>query len=100
MPCAVTPTSLTEVLMMVPKVFGDDRGFFGRFKQRDFQQATVLDSHFALDNHSKSSQGVPRGRLYQIQLTCRVSSDQYQFDFLVSVGKSLLKPAMNSAGVR
>lgn len=33
-------------------------------------------------------------------LTCRVSSDQYQFDFLVSVDKSLPKPAMNSAGVR
>jgi hypothetical protein len=33
-------------------------------------------------------------------LTCRVSSDQSQLDFLVSVDKSFFKPAMNSAGVR
>jgi dTDP-4-dehydrorhamnose 3,5-epimerase len=68
MPYTVTPTALAEVLILEPKVFGDDRGFFFEsFNQRDFQQATGLDVHFVQDNHSKSSQGVLRGLHYQIQ---------------------------------
>lgn len=68
MPYKVTPTTLSEVLILEPKVFGDDRGFFFEsFNQRDFEQATGLDVHFVQDNHSKSSQGVLRGLHYQIQ---------------------------------
>jgi dTDP-4-dehydrorhamnose 3,5-epimerase len=68
MPYTVTPTDLPEVLILEPKVFGDDRGFFFEsFNQRDFQQATGLDMNFVQDNHSKSSQGVLRGLHYQIQ---------------------------------
>ena len=68
MPYTVTPTALPEVLILEPKVFGDDRGFFFEsFNQRDFQQATGLDVNFVQDNHSKSSQGVLRGLHYQIQ---------------------------------
>lgn len=68
MPYTVTPTALSEVLILEPKVFGDDRGFFFEsFNQRDFQQATGLDVRFVQDNHSKSSQGVLRGLHYQIQ---------------------------------
>ena len=64
----VTPTALPEVLMLEPKVFGDDRGFFFEsFNQRDFQQATGLDVNFVQDNHSKSSQGVLRGLHYQLK---------------------------------
>ena len=64
----VTKTDLPEVLILEPKVFGDDRGFFFEsFNQRDFQQATGLDVSFVQDNHSKSSQGVLRGLHYQIQ---------------------------------
>jgi dTDP-4-dehydrorhamnose 3,5-epimerase len=68
MPYTVTPTDLPEVLILEPKVFGDDRGFFFEsFNQKDFQQATGLDVNFVQDNHSKSSQGVLRGLHYQIQ---------------------------------
>jgi dTDP-4-dehydrorhamnose 3,5-epimerase len=68
MPYTVTPTALPEVLILEPKVFGDDRGFFFEsFNERDFQHATGLDVHFVQDNHSKSSQGVLRGLHYQIQ---------------------------------
>jgi len=43
MPYTVTPTALPEVLILEPKVFGDERGFFFEsFNQRDFQQATGL----------------------------------------------------------
>lgn len=68
MPYTVTPTALPEVLILEPKVFGDDRGFFFEsFNQRDFEQATGLHVQFVQDNHSKSSQGVLRGLHYQIQ---------------------------------
>lgn len=63
-----TPTALPEVLILEPKVFGDDSGFFFEsFNQRDFQQATGLNVDFVQDNHSKSSQRVLRGLHYQIQ---------------------------------
>lgn len=68
MPYTVIPTDLPEVLILEPKVFGDDRGFFFEsFNQRDFQQVTGLDVDFVQDNHSKSSRGVLRGLHYQIQ---------------------------------
>jgi dTDP-4-dehydrorhamnose 3,5-epimerase len=68
MPYTVTKANLPEVLILEPKVFGDDRGFFFEsFNQRDFQQATCLDVNFVQDNHSKSSQGVLRGLHYQIR---------------------------------
>lgn len=68
MPYTVTPTGLPEVLILEPKVFGDERGFFFEsFNQRDFQHTTGLDINFVQDNHSKSSQGVLRGLHYQIQ---------------------------------
>lgn len=68
MPYTVTLTAIPEVLILEPKVFGDDRGFFFEsFNQRDFQQITGLDVHFVQDNHSKSSKGVLRGLHYQIQ---------------------------------
>ena len=68
MPYTVTPTVLPEVLILEPKVFGDDRGFFFEsFNQRDFAQATKLDVQFVQDNHSRSAKGVLRGLHYQIQ---------------------------------
>ena len=68
MPYTVTSTAIPEVLILEPKVFGDDRGFFFEsFNQRDFQQITGLDVEFVQDNHSKSSKGVLRGLHYQIQ---------------------------------
>ena len=68
MPYSVIPTSLSDVLVLEPKVFGDDRGFFFEsFNQRDFNAATGLDVNFVQDNHSCSSKGVLRGLHYQIK---------------------------------
>ena len=68
MPYNVTPTTLPEVLILEPKIFVDDRGFFFEsFNQLHFQQATGLHVDFVQDNHSKSVQGVLRGLHYQIQ---------------------------------
>ena len=68
MPFVATPTALPEVLILEPKVFGDDRGFFFEsFNQRDFRQVTGVDTPFVQDNHSRSSKGVLRGLHYQIR---------------------------------
>ncbi len=59
--------AIPEVLLMTPKVFGDDRGFFMEsWNQRQFAEAG-LDLAFVQDNHSRSQQGVLRGLHYQIQ---------------------------------
>jgi dTDP-4-dehydrorhamnose 3,5-epimerase len=64
----VTPTAIPDVLIIEPKVFGDDRGFFYEsFNQKAFQDATGLDVDFVQDNHSKSARNVLRGLHYQIQ---------------------------------
>jgi dTDP-4-dehydrorhamnose 3,5-epimerase len=68
MPITVIPGSIPEVLVLVPKVFGDSRGFFYEsFNARDFTEATGVDAKFVQDNHSKSARGVLRGLHYQIQ---------------------------------
>ena len=68
MPYTVTNTALPEVLILEPKVYGDDRGFFFEsFNQLDFQKNTGLEVAFVQDNHSKSTRGVLRGLHYQIQ---------------------------------
>jgi dTDP-4-dehydrorhamnose 3,5-epimerase len=64
----VIQTEIPEVLILEPKVFGDDRGFFFEsFNERVFRQATGLEVHFVQDNHSRSSRGVLRGLHYQIR---------------------------------
>jgi len=63
-----TPTALPEVLILEPKVFGDDRGFFFEsFNARAFEQVTGLKRVFVQDNHSRSARNVLRGLHYQIQ---------------------------------
>lgn len=63
----VTPTAIPEVLLIEPKVFGDDRGFFYEsFNQKAFQEASGLDLTFVQDNHSKSARNVLRGLHYQV----------------------------------
>ena len=67
MPYTITETNLPEVLLLRPKIFFDDRGFFFEsFNQRDFIKATGINVDFVQDNHSKSSKGVLRGLHYQI----------------------------------
>lgn len=64
----VTPTSIPEVLIIEPKVFGDARGFFYEsFNQQAFNDATGGRHQFVQDNHSRSSKGVLRGLHYQIE---------------------------------
>ncbi|MDP3815468.1 dTDP-4-dehydrorhamnose 3,5-epimerase [Pseudomonas sp.] len=61
-------TELSDVLILEPKVFGDERGFFFEsFNARAFEQATGLTREFVQDNHSGSQRGVLRGLHYQLQ---------------------------------
>ena len=63
-----TPTAIPEVLIIEPKVFGDQRGFFFEsFNQEAFNHVTGLNANFVQDNHSRSAKGVLRGLHYQIQ---------------------------------
>ena len=64
----VIPTSIPDVLIIEPKVFGDARGFFFEsFNQRAFNEAVGQDVQFVQDNHSRSGKGVLRGLHYQVQ---------------------------------
>lgn len=64
----VTPTSIPDVLIIEPRVFGDSRGFFFEsFNQKNFSHATGLDIEFVQDNHSRSVKDVLRGLHYQIR---------------------------------
>jgi dTDP-4-dehydrorhamnose 3,5-epimerase len=64
----VTPTNLPEVLILEPKVFGDERGFFKEsYNRRAFNEAVGYDVQFVQDNHSRSSRGVLRGLHYQLE---------------------------------
>jgi dTDP-4-dehydrorhamnose 3,5-epimerase len=64
----VIPTAISDVLIIEPKVFGDERGFFlESFNQAAFNQATGLKLDFVQDNHSRSGQHVLRGLHYQIK---------------------------------
>ncbi len=63
----VIPTAIPDILIIEPKVFGDERGFFYEsFNQKAFNEATGLDVQFVQDNHSRSRQGVLRGLHYQL----------------------------------
>ena len=60
----VTSCAIADVLLIEPRVFGDERGFFFEsFNQRAFNLATGLAPSFVQDNHSKSARGVLRGPL-------------------------------------
>ena len=63
----VTPAAIPDVLILEPKVFGDERGFFFEsFNRQAFREATGLDVDFVQDNHSKSAKNVLRGLHYQL----------------------------------
>ena len=63
----VTPTAIPDVLILEPKVFGDERGFFFEsYNAKAFEQATGLKGEFVQDNHSKSAKNVLRGLHYQV----------------------------------
>lgn len=63
-----TPLAIPDVLLIEPKVFGDDRGFFYEsFNQRRFDKAVGRSVNFVQDNHSRSVKNVLRGLHYQIR---------------------------------
>jgi dTDP-4-dehydrorhamnose 3,5-epimerase len=63
----VTPTEIPDVLVLEPKVFGDERGFFMEsFNQGAFDAAVGRHVEFVQDNHSRSAKGVLRGLHYQL----------------------------------
>ncbi len=66
----VIATELPEVLILEPRVFGDDRGFFYEsFNAKKFGELTGVAVEFVQDNHSMSARNVLRGLHYQIQQT-------------------------------
>ncbi len=88
----VVPTKIPDVLIIEPKVFGDERGFFFEsFNKKTFEAATGITVDFVQDNHSKSSKGVLRGLHYQIKQPqgklVRVVSGEV-FDVVVDLRKS------------
>ena len=63
-----TPAAIPDVLVVEPRVFGDDRGFFYEsFNARKFKELTGLEPNFVQDNHARSAQHVLRGLHYQIR---------------------------------
>ena len=62
------PTPIEGLLVLEPKVFGDERGFFMEsYNQRMFRELTGTSPDFVQDNHSRSARGVLRGLHYQLQ---------------------------------
>lgn len=63
-----TPLAIPDVILLEPKIFGDDRGFFFEsFNQARFEAAIGRSMTFVQDNHSRSVKNVLRGLHYQIQ---------------------------------
>ena len=63
----VTPTELPDVLLIEPRVFSDERGFFFESWNRRALEAAGLRADFVQDNHSRSLRNVVRGLHYQIE---------------------------------
>ena len=88
----VVTTLLPGVLVVEPKIFGDERGFFFEsFNRRAFAKATGVDADFVQDNHSRSARNVLRGLHYQVQhaqgkLVRVVSGEVY--DVVVDIRRS------------
>jgi len=63
-----TPLSIPDVILLEPKVFGDERGFFFEsFNQKTFEDQIGQEVSFVQDNHSRSAKNVLRGLHYQIE---------------------------------
>ena len=66
----VIQTAIPDVLIIEPKVFGDERGFFlESFNQQTFREKTGVTAQFVQDNHSRSAKNVLRGLHYQVKQT-------------------------------
>jgi len=88
----IIPTEIPDVLIIEPKVFGDDRGFFFEsFNCMKFAEKTGIKTEFVQDNHSRSGKNVLRGLHYQLQQTqgklLRVVAGEI-FDIAVDIRQS------------
>ncbi len=64
----VVTTTIPDILILEPKVFGDERGFFFEsFNNRSWKELTGVELSFVQHNHSRSAGGVLRGLHYQMQ---------------------------------
>ena len=64
----VIQTTIPDVFIIEPKVFGDERGFFMEsFNEKTFREKTGVTANFVQDNHSRSTKNVLRGLHYQIK---------------------------------
>ena len=64
----IIPTAIPEVLLVEPRVFGDERGFFFEsYNERQWREQTGLNLQFVQHNHSRSARNVLRGLHYQIR---------------------------------
>lgn len=67
MSISVENCHIEGLLVITPRVFDDERGFFMEsYNKRDFQEATGLSDDFVQDNHSLSKRGVLRGLHFQV----------------------------------
>jgi len=85
-------TSIPDVLLFEPKIFGDERGFFYEsFNANAFEKATGIKTSFVQDNHSKSAKNVLRGLHYQTEYVqgklARVTQGEV-FDVAVDLRRS------------
>lgn len=63
----IEQTALAQLLVLTPRYFRDERGFFVEsYNRRAFAEATGADVEFVQDNHSRSARGVLRGLHYQL----------------------------------
>ena len=64
----VIKTALSEVLILEPTIFGDERGFFQEsYNKKAFDKAIGTNTSFVQDNHSRSKKNILRGLHYQIK---------------------------------
>jgi dTDP-4-dehydrorhamnose 3,5-epimerase len=86
----VIDTTIPDVKIIEPRVFGDERGFFLETFRVDWFKTNVADVTFVQDNHSKSSHGILRGLHYQLTQTqgklVRVTSGEV-YDVAVDMRK-------------
>jgi dTDP-4-dehydrorhamnose 3,5-epimerase len=67
MPFTFERTELPDVLLITPKVFGDERGFFMETYRREAFRAAGIEAPLVQENHSRSAAGILRGLHYQRQ---------------------------------
>lgn len=88
----VIRSSIPDVLILEPKVYGDERGFFFEsYNEKVLAEVAGITAHFVQDNHSRSAKNVLRGLHYQIKQPqgklVRVIAGEV-FDVAVDIRKS------------